>query len=232
MTANFDVMNQRQQTFLKYSVEGYLATAQPVSSKFLAEKNKLPFSTATIRTEMAYLEEEGFMYQPHTSAGRIPSIAGLRFYVDHLIAPLMPSRSEMKRFASIFSSQGLKGIARESAALCESACIVSHGTSEFYYTGFSQLFAQPEFMDAERIHALGEIIDHIETILPEIAEEMKGDPKVYLGKDNPLGTECAAIFISNRSPKKTIIGFLSPLRTNYARSIGTLVSVSHYLPES
>ena len=225
-------MDTRQQTLLKLIVEGYLATAQPISSKYLAEKNHLPVSTATIRNEMAELEEEGLIYQPHTSAGRIPTVDGLRYYVDHIVQPEPLSKHDEKHFASIFSTQGLKGVAREGALFCRSACIISFNNTDFYYTGFSQLFSQPEFMDIERMQAIGEVIDRIENTLPAMASEISNEPRVYLGSNNPLGESCTAIFIANDSRRKTIFGFLSPVRTDYAKTIGTLASLLRFLTES
>ena len=181
---------------------------------------------------MADLEEEGYIYQPHTSAGRIPSIAGIRFYIDNLLEPLKIAKSEEKRLAASFAKQGLRGVARESAAYCQAACIVSYNNSDFYYTGFSQLFSQPEFMEIEHIHALGKVIDRIESVLPKLSHEISEQPRVYLGKGNPLGSECTAIFVSNRAVQKTVIGFLGPVRTNYARTIGVLKNVIRYLPTS
>lgn len=225
-------MDTRQQTLLKLIVEGYLTTAQPISSKYLAEKNHLPVSTATIRNEMAELEEEGLIYQPHTSAGRIPTVDGLRYYVDHIVQPTSLSKRDEKHFASIFSTQGLKGVAREGAHFCRSACIISYDNTDLYYTGFSQLFSQPEFMDIERMQAISEVIDRIENTLPAIAAEITNEPRVYLGSNNPLGESCTAIFIANDSRRKTIFGFLSPVRTDYAKTIGTLASLLRFLTES
>ena len=77
-------MTDRKCNILKIIVEEFIATAQPVGSKTLIEKFNLPFSSATIRNEMQELEENGYLEKPHTSAGRIPSPQGYRFYVEHL----------------------------------------------------------------------------------------------------------------------------------------------------
>ena len=77
-------MTERKCNILKIIVEEFIATAQPVGSKTLIEKFNLPFSSATIRNEMQELEENGYLEKPHTSAGRIPSPQGYRFYVEHL----------------------------------------------------------------------------------------------------------------------------------------------------
>jgi heat-inducible transcriptional repressor len=80
-------LNQRYQNILKATIKHYIATAEPVGSKTLAEEYNLKISSATIRNVMGRLEEAGFLYQPHASAGRIPSDSGYRLYVDRLISP-------------------------------------------------------------------------------------------------------------------------------------------------
>ncbi|HOF89419.1 MAG TPA: heat-inducible transcriptional repressor HrcA [Armatimonadota bacterium] len=71
---------------LQAVVETYIATAEPVSSSAIAGRPEIAASSATVRNEMAYLEEAGLLYQPHTSAGRVPSDLGYRCYVDHVLA--------------------------------------------------------------------------------------------------------------------------------------------------
>jgi len=80
------VLSQRQQKILYAIVEDYVRSAEPVGSRTLSKHQEIQFSAATIRNEMADLEELGYLDQPHTSAGRVPSQKGYRFYVDHLMA--------------------------------------------------------------------------------------------------------------------------------------------------
>lgn len=80
-------LTDRQQHILWATVQHYIATAEPVGSKVLVEEYNLSVSPATIRNAMSYLEKAGLLYQPHTSAGRVPSDSGYRIYVDQLIAP-------------------------------------------------------------------------------------------------------------------------------------------------
>jgi heat-inducible transcriptional repressor len=80
-------LTERQQQVLRATVHRYIATAEPVGSKTLAEEYKLSVSSATIRNIMAVLEKSGLLYQPHTSAGRVPSDFGYRIYVDDLLTP-------------------------------------------------------------------------------------------------------------------------------------------------
>jgi len=87
------ILSERQAAILRVLIEEYIATAQPVSSSILAERAEIRASSATVRNEMARLEELGLLFQPHTSAGRIPTDLGYRYYVNHIIGPC---RSEQK----------------------------------------------------------------------------------------------------------------------------------------
>lgn len=80
-------LNARHQNILKAIIEHYIVTAEPVASKTLAQQYDFNVSSATIRSVMGRLEEAGLLYQPHISAGRVPSDSGYRIYVDRLIVP-------------------------------------------------------------------------------------------------------------------------------------------------
>jgi heat-inducible transcriptional repressor len=86
-------MTERQMAILQAVVEMYIATAEPVSSSAIAGRAEIAASSATVRNEMAYLEEVGLLYQPHTSAGRVPSDLGYRYYVAHIL--IEPGHDEM-----------------------------------------------------------------------------------------------------------------------------------------
>ena len=79
------MLNDRKKQILQAIIEEYIQTAEPVSSNAIVQKYNLDYSSATVRNEMADLEKEGFLDKPHTSAGRIPSAKGYRFYVDELL---------------------------------------------------------------------------------------------------------------------------------------------------
>ena len=79
------MLSQRMIEILKAIVDEFVETAEPVASKTLVEKYKLPYSSATIRNEMAILEKEGYIEKPHTSAGRVPSNKGYKYYCENLL---------------------------------------------------------------------------------------------------------------------------------------------------
>jgi heat-inducible transcriptional repressor len=86
-------LNHRQQQVLQATVRHYIATAEPVGSNVLVREYNMSVSSATIRNAMSMLEREGLLYQPHTSAGRVPSDSGYRLYVDHLMPPAASQRA-------------------------------------------------------------------------------------------------------------------------------------------
>lgn len=81
------MLTERQQMILQMIIEDYVRSAEPIGSRTISKRTQVTFSPATVRNEMSDLEDMGYLEQPHTSAGRIPSQKGYRFYVDHLLSP-------------------------------------------------------------------------------------------------------------------------------------------------
>ncbi len=221
-------MNDRQSQLLKYIVEGYTETAQPIGSKFIAKESDLQLSSATIRNEMAQLEEEGYITQPHTSAGRIPTIQGIEHYLQHLLELTPLADRERQRLQSIYAHGGVRALAKAAAEQSQVAAIIATGMNNYYYTGFSYLFSRPEFTNHHLVHAISLAVDQLDSVLPQfIADKPGTDPKVYIGSRNPLGESCVAMFVGNN--KEILFGFLSPVRTNYAKNLSLLQTIASYL---
>ena len=91
-------LDERKTKILNAIIRNYLETGEPVGSRTISKYTDLNLSSATIRNEMADLEELGYILQPHTSAGRIPSDKGYRFYVDHLMEEKNREVDDMKQF--------------------------------------------------------------------------------------------------------------------------------------
>jgi heat-inducible transcriptional repressor len=93
---NGKTLTERQRAILKLIVQEYVATGRPVGSKTLTERYPVGVSSATIRNEMGELEEAGYVLQPHTSGGRVPTDHGYRYYVHHLLgAPELSSGDQI-----------------------------------------------------------------------------------------------------------------------------------------
>ncbi len=93
-------LTQREMDVLSVVVEGYIDTGSPVGSRYVSKKSSLKLSPATMRNIMADLTDKGFLKQPHTSAGRIPTEKGIRFYLKHILkpAPLFYEKKKIKRY--------------------------------------------------------------------------------------------------------------------------------------
>ena len=95
-------LDARKQKILQVIVQDYIASAEPVGSRTIARKYDLGISPATIRNEMFDLEMMGYLEQPHTSAGRVPSLKGYRLYVDCLLKPTKITEAEKQFVQSWF----------------------------------------------------------------------------------------------------------------------------------
>ena len=98
------MLDERKTAILRAIVQEYIATAQPVGSSHVAAASGLHVSSATVRNEMAVLEQEGYLAQPHTSAGRVPTDKGYRFFVDHMAAPGRLDEVSSMRVGTFFDS--------------------------------------------------------------------------------------------------------------------------------
>lgn len=100
------MISERQKSILKLIVEDYIKSARPVGSKAICDT--LDLSSATIRNEMASLEEAGFLEKTHTSSGRVPSECGYRYYVDNLMEPKKMTGEDVLKLQTIFKNQSLQ----------------------------------------------------------------------------------------------------------------------------
>lgn len=98
------MLSERKAAILQAIVEGYIATSEPVGSSQIVSSAGLEVSSATVRAEMSALEDAGYLVQPHTSAGRIPSDKGYRYFVDSLMEPYTLGRSEQRKVSSFFAA--------------------------------------------------------------------------------------------------------------------------------
>ncbi len=128
-----DELSERKMQILKTLIDDYIQTAQPVGSRTISRKHELGLSSATIRNEMADLEEMGYISQPHTSAGRVPSDKGYRFYVDHLMQVHTLAMEEIQQIRSAIESR----MNEINALICRTSDIVS------MITGYTSIALSP-----------------------------------------------------------------------------------------
>ncbi len=221
-------MTERQNHILRAIVEQYAEVASPVGSSLLAKV--FGVSSATIRSEMAELERAGFIMQPHTSAGRIPTDKGYRLYVNSLTEH-HESASEhraQRALAARVEGGGLPERTIRNAVdtlveLTHNLGIATIG-NQLYMSGLSNLFGQPEFASGNQVQQVARLLDNLE---PWLREAAPNEPlSVYIGAENPIGRSAGAslIICRFRSPYSdhSYIGVLGPTRQQY-RNVMNLV---------
>lgn len=214
-------MTNRQAQILGAIVEQYAEVASPVGSQLLAKVFKV--SSATIRAEMAELERLGFIMQPHTSAGRVPTDKGYRFYVNSLAEDKqeLPQRRAERALASRVQDAGMpeRTIRNAVDTLVELTHNLGLATigNQLYMSGLSNLFGQPEFMQPMQVRQVAELLDNLEPWLREAAPNQPLN--VYIGRENPIGSNagCSLIISRFHSPysDNSYIGVLGPTRQSY-----------------
>lgn len=221
-------MTDRQAKILGAIIEQYAEVAVPVGSVMLAKLFNV--SSATIRSEMAVLEDLGFIAQPHTSAGRVPTDRGYRYYVNQITEaqaedmPLLADRSQKAIDARVatFSDRADRAIRSAVDSLAEVTRNLGVATigDQLYMSGMSNLFSQPEFMtNPANVQQIASLLDNLE---PWLREAAPNEPlNVFIGAENPVGKSSQASLIISRfcSPysDRSYIGVLGPTRQDYAK---------------
>lgn len=213
-----------------------------MASKVVVDKYKFPLSSATIRNEMAALESEGYVVQPHTSAGRIPTEKGWKYYIENFLKDAPLSNEVKSNLAETFKQQGVspenlvKNLAKGLASISQEAIFVGLGRDNFFYTGLSNLFRQPEFQKLDLVCHLSEVVDHLDEVVSRMFDEVveSKQEKIMIGKENPFDPECSAIVSCYQASgeKAGVFGILGPLRMNYALNISLIKYVKQLFTEN
>lgn len=230
-------MNARREAILDAIIREYVETAEPVGSQVLVEKYEFPYSTATIRAEMAVLEENGYISQPHTSAGRVPSEKGYRHFVNLVIsenrqlAVRDQVHLERKMLNQHMKYERILDMAAKSLAeMTGNVGIVGVG-GLIYSHGLTNLFSQPEFQDANNVVRASEILDRMHELVGELPDLR--NPLVYIGKESPIGKTagCSLVVVGFETPylAEGRLAVLGPTRMSYAQVIGIVEEVKELL---
>ena len=223
---------ERKKKILQLIIRRYIITAEPVASRSIVQRYRLRVSSATIRNVMADLEEEGFLYQPHTSAGRVPTDKGYRFYVESLQSPML-SKREKRRI-----QKELKEELRKREQILERVSKLlssfSHYTSltltpggKIYLKGRSNLLLQPEFKDPHTTSLIFNLLEKEEALFSLLKNSFSEERiNVLIGKENPYLElqECSLITSNYRIGKKNCgsLGIIGPKRMKYSQVIPLL----------
>jgi len=232
-------MTERQKDILYAIVEQYAEVASPVGSSLLAKLFNV--SSATIRADMAELERLEYIEQPHTSAGRVPTDKGYRYYVNKL-NDSADELEEEKRAERAISARVHRGgvpdrtIRNAVDTLVELTSNLGLATigSQLYISGLSNLFGQPEFTHAGNVKQVAMLLDNLEPWLQEAAPNKPLN--VYIGAENPVGrsARCSLIISRFRSQysDRSYIGVLGPTRQSYRDVMGLVKYTGQTLEEA
>ncbi|MCX5697892.1 MAG: DeoR family transcriptional regulator [Candidatus Omnitrophica bacterium] len=240
MVRSVDYDNRRK-AILAATIKQYINEALPISSEDICESFDL--SSATIRNIFAELEGSGYLAQPHTSAGRVPTSKGYRYYVDFLLSQLELMDEEKERIINEYQHQisrmedALELTSEVLSQITHYASIVSflEWHDKFFYRGISSILEEPEFQDVGRMRALIKMLEEKERLLDIINRDFKEKVKVYIGQELGFSEmEGCALAVSNYSLKNRPLGriaVLGPARMKYDRIIPALEYISNVLED-
>jgi transcriptional regulator of heat shock response len=225
-------LNRRQQEVLALIVRRYVETAEPVGSRYIARK--LDFSSATIRNVMADLEDLGYITQPHTSAGRVPTDRGYRYFIDSLMRLKHVDAGMMKSV----NDQCMRTVRSLEDILERTSHLVSSMTNyvgvtlfsqydKLYLDGASHIIEQPEFHDLKKLYALMRCLEHKRDLLDLLKHDFETDAlTVHIGRENASNSlsECSVVTKGYKMKGKVSgrVGVIGPKRMGYEKVIPTI----------
>ena len=231
--------SDRRLEILRAIVEEYVQTQEPVGSKAIAENHALGISPATIRNEMAVLEEEGLIKQPHTSAGRIPTDRGYRIFVDKL-ATVKPLSNAERRAIETFlhGSNDLDDLVRRSAKLLAD---ITKQVAVVQYPSFGS--SSPKMAISGTAHLarsgdtteLSSILEALEeqVVLLKLLNDAHSTVQVTIGSEQSVTNlqTTSLVTVEYGAGNSTIgaLGVLGPTRMDYSGSISAVSAVARYV---
>jgi len=223
-------LTQRQVDILKAIIEEFTNSAKPVGSVTLEAKYRLGVSPATLRNEMAALEEKGYLAQPHTSAGRIPTPIAVKFYVRELMKERELSVAEEvavkeRVWDYRFDSDSLlRAATRVLAERSKTLSVAATQEGRTYHSGYAHLLSFPEFYNIEITRQVFQLLDQTQSLLDLFSRSSGAQPvRLLVGSSElgvvdfePVGCIFADFQVGNQ---KGSLGIIGPFRQAYDRNI-------------
>jgi len=235
-------LSERQKNLLRSIIEKYIETGEAVGSETIEKQAALGVSPATIRNEMVRLTNYGYLKQPHTSAGRIPTSAGLKFYVDQLMEERTLSLKDEVAIKEELSDSSekfeklLKQTSRVLAGQTHSLAIATDENDDIYPSGMANILDIPEFYDIDITKSVLSMIDKIEMLNQIFGQLLPEEQiKIFFGEElnMPYLDLCGFAISRYQSPShKGMLGIIGPNRLNYPMVIPTLRYFSQLLSDS
>ena len=232
-------MEIRQQKILEAVIKEYVNNARPISSGFLVKNCNFKISPATIRAGMKQLEKEKYLYQPHTSAGRIPTDKGYRFFINSLMKTKELTGKEQKVLQQnvlnkIETTKLMPKVASLLAEMSSNLAIsglIDLNEPAFFKAGISRLLREPEFAYGSEIAEVLDFFDkNTEDLFNIIQDERIG---IFIGEENPIKQiKGFSLIVSGhrlRSGERGLIAILGPRRMRYDRNIALVQYMGNLL---
>ncbi len=235
-------LTERQKNLLRSIIEKYIETAEPIGSETIEKEANLGVSPATIRNEMVKLTALGYVRQPHTSAGRIPTSIGMKFYVDQLMeVKALSLKDEVAIKEELTEPKEpyeklLRHTARVLADQTRSLAIVSDEEGDIYAAGMANILDMPEFYDIDITRTVLSMVDKFE-MLQQVINQVRAEEQLRILFGDELGIPflepCGFVISRYQTPEHS--GYLSvvgPSRQNYPTIIPTMRYFSQLLSNS
>ncbi|MBE5812293.1 MAG: hypothetical protein E7314_01385 [Clostridiales bacterium] len=219
-------LDERKKRILQAIVNDYVKFAEPIASKIIADKYDLDLSSATIRNEMAELEELGLIEKTHTSSGRVPSDLGYRYYVDSLMDYYDVSNEELTNLAEYLEGCGkmLTDISKMLSGLTHYTTI-SMDKNDMVLYGRNNVFDYPEFRDIERLKKFMYLMEEEERIREIVDSYKNTDITIRIGNENNFDEVKDYSVVTFNYKDEGTIAIIGPKRMDYSR----VVSYIRYL---
>jgi heat-inducible transcriptional repressor len=220
-------LSDRQRALLKAIIEEYIELAEPVGSEIIERKHSLGVSPATIRIEMSKLTDMGYLKQPHTSAGRVPTSMGFRFYIQELMAEKqIPVTAEVSIKEKMWHERAreerlLKEAVTALAQRLDMLGLARDDSGQVYYAGAANILDWPEFYDIDVARFILSLFDENPMLKDIIGKAVGPDPMHILFGDE-LGYEDlhSTGFVFSRyefaQGSGGVVGVIGPARMNFA----------------
>lgn len=219
-------LSERQKVLLKAIVEFYVKTGEPVGSEVIEKEYGLGVSPATIRNEMVRFTQEGFLKQPHTSAGRIPTPMGYRVYISELMKEKeLPVSAEVAIKENIWQQRFqedrlLQEAVRGLANRCQMLALAVSEENELYYSGAANILDWPEFEDIEVARFVLSLFDQFSVLEQIIGRAIGADPlHILFGEELPYEYLQPTSFVFakflGRGGRQGVVGVIGPARMNF-----------------
>ena len=239
MTAKRSEIQARKDTILAIVVNEYIKTVNPVGSHAITEDYHLDVSPATVRNILAELEEEGYLSHPHTSAGRMPTQRGYRYYVDHLMNEIQLLDGEKKRLESEYKRyvDQLELLMEKTSQVISditqyTSIITLDDGNKLICRGTNHVAGYPDSINLMKIQAILRILEEKERLLALINRDLDKRIEVYIGHEMAFKEMDGCSLAVSRFETNGISGriaVLGPTRMQYARVVSALDYISELL---